>query len=64
MLDAHGDGWQVAQYMIALGLERVDSDGRLETTPWVYAPPEQPEWQTDGLLEAAMDLRRCDIDSD
>ncbi len=63
MLDRYGDGWQVAQFVVALGLEKVGPDGDLESIPWVYAPTGQPDWQTDGLLEAAIDLRHgVDID--
>lgn len=62
MLDQHGDGWQVAQFVVALGLERVNADGELESSPWIYAPAQQPEWQTDGLMDAAMELRHCEVD--
>lgn len=57
MLDAHGDGWQCAQFTICMGLERVNADGELESSPWIYTPPAQPDWMTDGLLEAAMEAR-------
>lgn len=57
-----GDGWQVDQFVICLGLERI-VDGRVESTPWVWSPPEQPDWQTDGLMRAAWELR-CDSDVD
>ena len=62
MLDQYGDGWQVAQFVVCLGLEKVNTDGELESTPWVYAPPGQPDWQTDGLLEAAAEMRHCEVD--
>lgn len=57
VLDAHGDGWHIAQYVISMGLERVNQSGDLEATSWVWAPPHQPDWMTDGLLEAATELR-------
>lgn len=56
VLDEQGDGWDIGQYVLALGLERI-RDGVIESTAWVWAPPQQPEWQTDGLLLAACDLR-------
>lgn len=59
------DHWQVSQFVLALGLERIDSEGRVESTPWVWAPPDQPEWATDGLLQAAITMRYdADIESD
>lgn len=57
VLDAHPDGFQLAQFVIAMGLERVTPDGDIEAIPWVWAPPSQPDWMTGGLLEAALDLR-------
>lgn len=55
LLDEQGDGWQVAQVVIVMGLERM-TDGSLDSTPWLWSPPDQPGWQTDGLLEVAMGL--------
>lgn len=55
-LDSQGDGWTLAQCVIVMGLERVTDDG-VESTPWLWAPPDQPEWITDGLLIAAEQLR-------
>lgn len=57
LLDAAGDGWNIAQFVISMGLERVNSDGELEATSWLWAPPSQPEWMTDGLLDSAHELR-------
>lgn len=57
MLDAHGDGWSVAQVVVVMGLERVTPEGRIESTPWVWTPRDQPEWMTDGLLDAADQIR-------
>lgn len=59
ILDHHGDGWSVAQYVICMGLERVTSDGSIEAIPWMWAPPDQADWMTGGLIESAMDLRGC-----
>ena len=57
MLDAHGDGWQCAELVVCMALERVDASGELESGPWIWTPHDQPEWKTDGLLEAAVELR-------
>lgn len=57
-IDDAGDGFQVAQFVVCMGLERISSQGDLESAPWLWAPPGQPEWMTDGLLEAA-DYLRC-----
>lgn len=65
LLDACGDGWVVDEYVLALGLQRMNSDGVIESAAWVWSPAEQADWKTDGLLQAAMDLRTCaDVDTD
>ena len=65
LLNAEGDGWLLDQFVLALGLQRVNSDGEVESTAWVWAPAEQPDWQTDGLIQAASELREdSDIDTD
>lgn len=56
LLNASGDGWSVAQYVIAMGLERIAPNGEVESTVWYWAPGNQPEWQTAGLLDRASEL--------
>ena len=64
ILDTEGEGWQVDAFVICLGLERI-SDGTVESTPWIWMPAEQPDWVTDGLLNASQDLRYItEVDSD
>lgn len=57
LLDCEGDGWQLNHYAIVLGLERMDSDGRVASTVWVTSPLDQADYVTDGLLSAAEDMR-------
>lgn len=56
LLDAAGDGWSITQYVVAMGLERINPDGTVEATAWYWAPEEQPAWQTSGLLGQAKDM--------
>ena len=65
LLNSEGDGWVVNEFVLALGLQRMNSDGVIESVAWVWAPVEQPDWQTDGLLDAAIELRQdSEIDTD
>lgn len=65
LLDACGDGWVVDEFVLALGLQRLNADGVVEAAAWVWSPAEQADWKTDGLLQAALDLRTAaDIDTD
>lgn len=57
VLDAYGDGWTIADFVVVMGLERVSSTGELETMPWWCAPPQQAEWVTDGPIVALDDMR-------
>jgi len=65
LLNAEGDGYVLDQFVLALGLQRINSDGVIESTAWVWAPAEQPDWITDGLLRTATELREeSDIDTE
>lgn len=59
LLDSSGDGWALAQHVIIMGIERV-VDGEIEATSWYWAPPAQPEWMTDGLIDHGVRLREED----
>ena len=62
-LNACGDGWACAQYTVVMGLERITAEGTIESTAWMWSPPEQADWMTAGLLDAAMDMReRAELD--
>ena len=64
VLNEEGDGWIVGQFVLALGLEKM-VDGVIESTAWVWAPADQPDWITDGLIRAASELREdADIDTE
>ena len=64
VLNEEGDGWIVGQFVLALGLEKM-VDGVIESTAWVWAPADQPDWITDGLIRAASELREdAYIDTD
>ena len=45
------------------GIERV-VDGEIEATSWYWAPPSQPEWMTDGLIDHGVRLREEDPTGD
>lgn len=64
MLDDENEGWQVSQFVLALGLARMNSDGQMESVAYIWSPPEQPDWCTDGLLHAVVDLRDGDCGED
>lgn len=64
-LDSEGDGWSLTQFVVAMGLERIDSDGDVESLAWYCAPKDQADWQTKGLLQNATELHETsDVDED
>jgi hypothetical protein len=64
ILDAHGDGWTAAEYVVSVNLQRITVDSQLQEEAWWYAPPRQAEWKTDGLLLAVEALRAANISED
>ncbi len=55
LLDSHGDGWTLSAFVVVCGLEKVvpdnhGGDGHVQSTPWLYVPPNQPDWVTTGLM--------------
>ena len=51
-----GEGWTVTQYVVAMGLERI-CNAQIESCGWIWAPPDQADWMTVGLLEAGLEMR-------
>lgn len=62
ILDAEGDGWTLSQYVVCMGLQRMNSDGTVESTAWYWAPQGQPDWQSLGLLECSQDMLVAPVD--
>jgi hypothetical protein len=54
--DDRADGWTLSQLVIVMGIERIMADGSMEATSWYWRPPDQADWMTVGLLDAALDM--------
>lgn len=61
ILDNEGDAYQLIHHVTIVGLQRMDSNGRIDATSWILIPAEQPDYVTDGLLAAAEEQRACAI---
>lgn len=57
LLDEEGDGYSVTQHIVCMGVERLGADGDIQSGAWSWAPPDQPEWMTTGLLEEVINSR-------
>lgn len=64
LLDEIGDGWSLAQFVVAMGIERMKSDGSVDSQAWYWTPRDQPEWMTNGLLDEVMDMRTASEPAD
>lgn len=65
LLDCEGDGWQLAHYVVVMGLQKVKPDGSIGNAAWLAAPTDQPDYVTDGLISCAGDMRaNCEVDDD
>jgi hypothetical protein len=59
-IDRQGDGYTVSHFWIAVGLERIDSDGVAWGT-YAIEPDSQPSYVTDGLIDAVLNDRRAPV---
>lgn len=57
ILDEEDGGWTLGPFVVAMGIERLQSDGSVESLAWYWTPQSQAEWMTGGLLEAAIEMR-------
>lgn len=57
VLDGEGDGWTLSHWITIMGIERMNSDGEVDTAVWITKPQQQAEYVTDGLITAAFDAR-------
>lgn len=55
-LDTDCDGWTVSHLAVIMGLERVH-DGTFENASFLYAPPLQADYITNGLVMKADELQ-------
>ena len=52
-------GWSCSHYVVCVGLERITSDGGVESAAWWVAQPHQPGYVSDGLVARVADMRAC-----
>lgn len=66
LLDAEdNEGWLLNHYVVVMGVQKIDADGKLKATSWMTAPDDQADYITAGLLEAADDIQaNAEIEDD
>lgn len=64
LLDSEGDGWMISHYVVVLGIEKV-GDAEIKSSVWLAAPHGQPDYVSDGLLAAGVEMREnAEIEDD
>lgn len=65
LLDAEGDGYQLAHYVVVMGIQKIDAMGKIDARAWMAVPAEQADYISDGLIAAAEDMRAdADVEGD
>lgn len=60
LLDSDSDdseGWLLDHYVVVMGLQKIDSDGKVNSISWMTAPEDQADYVTKGLLDAAVSMQ-------
>jgi len=65
VLDSAGDGYQLAHYVVVMGIQKMNPEGHVTSSAWLAHPIDQADYITDGLLNTAEEMRAAaDIDDD
>lgn len=63
LLDAAGDGYHLAHWVVVMGIQKMDTDGGIANSAWLAVPANQADYITDGLLANAEEMR-ADTETD
>lgn len=51
------EGWLLNHYVVVMGVQKIDSDGRLSSASWMTAPEDQADYITAGLIDSAAGIQ-------
>ena len=51
------EGWLLDHYVVVMGLQKIDSDGKVNSISWMTAPEDQADYVTKGLLDSAVGMQ-------
>lgn len=59
LLDAEGDeqGWLLDHYVVVMGIQKIDSNGKVSSSSCMTVPDDQADYITAGLLDSAVDMQ-------
>lgn len=56
------EGWLLDHYVVVMGLQKIDSDGKVTSISWMTAPEDQADYITTGLLDSAVGMEEADTE--
>jgi hypothetical protein len=58
VLDAeNSEGWLLDHYVVVMGVQKIDPDGKVTSASWLTAPEDQGDYVTMGLLDSAVGMQ-------
>lgn len=54
------EGWLLDHYVVVMGLQKIDPDGKVNSVSWMTAPEDQADYVTSGLLDSAVGMLEDD----
>lgn len=58
LLDAEDDdgGWLLDHYVVVMGVQKIDPDGKVNSSSCMIVPEDQADYVTTGLIDSAVDM--------
>lgn len=58
ILDTESDeeGWLLDHYVVVMGIQKIDSNGKVNSASCMTVPEDQADYVTTGLLDSAVDM--------
>jgi hypothetical protein len=53
----NSEGWLLDHYVVVMGVQKIDSDGKVTSASWLTAPEDQGDYVTMGLLDSAVSMQ-------
>lgn len=59
VLDAEDDdgGWLLDHYVVVMGVQKIDSNGKVSSSSCMTVPEDQADYVTAGLIDSAVDMQ-------
>ncbi len=52
----NSEGWLLDHYVVVMGVQKIDLDGKVTSASWLTAPEDQADYITAGLLDSAVGM--------